>query len=722
MLKKITCLLGLCCLSLNMFAQMGRENPKLEEIVHGQYYARSAGYGIRSLPDGKYYSMMSHERDAILRYDFSTGQVVDTLFSCEKARNCEFKSFDNYQISKDNKHILIYREVEAIYRRSSKATVYHYDVRRNLLNPLSEEAGKVMIPTFSPNGRMVAFVRNGDIFIKKFDFNTEVQVTNDAIPNKVMNGITDWVYEEELTATKLMAWSDDSEALAYVKTNESLVKEYRMPMYLFHDYPEDYVYKYPIPGGDNSTVSTHIYYVNKRQNKSVPIKQEDAYYIPRIEFNGHNKLAVMTLNRHQNHFSIFYLDYKSLVPKRIFSEESRTYIDSDNIQSLRFTKDGFAYISERSAYSQLYLFGHKGQLIRRITKGDWDVTHFYGLDEKGNAYIQTADLSPTKRHIYKCSPRGKMQELMTEGGVQNAVFSDSFDYFLGSYSSLNTPTITGIYKTGDTKPLRNLETNRFLNIRLNSTSFSPKELTTVTTADGLKLNAWIVKPANFDKYKKYPLLMVQYSGPNSQQVMDRYSFGWEYYLASKGIIVACVDGRGTGARGEQWRKQTYLNLGVMECHDQIEAAKTLGELPYIDETRMAIWGWSFGGYNTLMSLCHGKGVFKLGIAVAPVTDWAFYDTIYTERYMRTPQENPKGYKASSVLEVADKLQGKLLLIHGSADDNVHLQNSMQFTEKLVQANIPFDMAIYSDKNHGIYGGNTRLHLYTKMANYLIDNL
>ncbi len=723
MIKKLIFTLAVSLGSLaGVKAQTGQMPIELQDVVYGQYYARPAGYGMRSLSDGKHYSMLSPERNAILRYSFFTGQLVDTLFSTDKARECDFQRFDDYQISPNGHHILIYTDKEHIYRRSSKANVFHYDVRRNRIEPLSKVSGKVMIPTFSPNGRMLAFVREGNIFIKKFDFNTEVQVTKDAKPNQVMNGVTDWVYEEEFTVTNLMSWADDSSALAYVKTNESKVREYRMPFYLGNDYPRDYVYKYPIPGTANSVVSTHIYYVDKRQNKDIKIKPEDSYYIPRIEFNGQNKLAVMTLNRHQNDFSIYYVDAKSLVPKKIFNERNKSYIDSENIQSLRFTKKGFVYISERSGFAQLYLFGHNGAVKQRITKGQWDVTDFYGLDKQGNAYYQSANISPMRRSIYRANRRGHSKALMAEGGTQNAIFSDSFDYFIGTYSSLNKPTVTAIFKTGKTKALRVLENNRHLNMRLQGHKFAPKEFIDVKTADGIKLNGWMVKPADFNPNKKYPLLMVQYSGPNSQQVLDRYGFGWEYYLASKGIIVACVDGRGTGARGEAWRKCTYLNLGVTESHDQIEAAKSLGALPYIDSERMAIWGWSFGGYNTLMSLCHGNGTFKLGIAVAPVTDWGFYDTVYTERYMRTPQENPEGYKASSVIEAGKKLKGKLLIIHGSADDNVHLQNTMQFTEQLVQHNIPFDMAIYTDKDHGIYGGKTRLHLYNKMANYLLNNL
>ncbi len=722
MIKKTLLSLSLLA-SVALSAQNGNQAIELRDVVRGTFYARGAGYGMRSLSDGEHYSMMSPKRDAILRYSFMTGQLVDTLFSVNNARECPFKTFDDYQISHDGKHILLYTEQEGIYRRSFKANVHHFDVRRRLVSPLSSTAGKVMIPTFSPDGRMVAFVRDNNIFIKKFDFDTEVQVTTDGKRNHIINGTTDWVYEEELEATNLMSWSEDSSFLAWVRSDESAVREFRMPMYGERLYPEDYVYKYPKAGEDNSKVSVHIYNVGDRSQKRINIPASEAYYIPRISYIGrHQDLAVMTLNRHQNHFRMIYVNSKTLIPKTIFEEKNERYIMAENIQGIRFSPQGFVYLSERSGYSHLYHFSDKGQLIKTLTQGKYDVLNFYGLDKAGNAYYQAADVSPMERNLYRVDSKGKSSLLGERGGTNTAIFSEGLSYFISTHSRLNEPSRTSIYRSDNNKALRTLEDNQALRNKLTNYRFSPKEFTTLALEDGTKLNGWLVKPKDFNPQKQYPVLMVQYSGPASQQVLDKYGFGWEYALAEKGIIVACFDGRGTGARGEDWRKLTYLKLGIQESDDQIAAAKALGKLPYIDAGRIGIWGWSFGGYNTLMSLSRGNGTFKLGIAVAPVTDWRYYDTIYTERFMRTPKENPEGYKMSSVLTHAEKLKGRLLLIHGSADDNVHVQNAMDLTPRLIEANIPFDMAIYTDKDHSIYGGNTSLHLYTKMMTYLLDHL
>ena len=723
MIKRIitTCLISL--VSGIASAQNGTKPVELREVIGGRFYAYGAGAGMRSLPDGEHYSMMNREHNAILRYSFATGKLVDTLFITSNARECNFKRFDDYQITEDGKHILLYTDTEPIYRRSKKMNVYHFDVRRRLVSPLSETAGKVMIPTFSPDGRMVAFVRDNNIFIKKFEFDTEVQVTTDGKRNEIINGTTDWAYEEELETTKLMSWSEDGLYLSFVRSDERAVPEYKMPMYTEHLYPEDYKYKYPVPGENNSKVSLHIYNVTDRSQKRVAIPEGDAYYIPRIEYIGRNQdLAVMTLNRHQNHFRMIYVNSKTLIPKTIFEEKNSRYLTAEDIHSIQFTREGFAYLSERSGYTHAYLFSDRGQLIRPLTSGKYDVTQFYGLDNQGNAYYQAADLSPADRNIYRIDSRGKKTLLGQSGGTNQATFSEGFHYYIGMHSSLNSPSVTSVYKTGSDKPLRTLEDNHDLRERLKTYQFAPKELTKLKLADGTEFNGWMVKPVNFDANKKYPVLMIQYSGPDSQLVLNQYGFGWEYALAEKGFIVVCYDGRGTGARGEEWRKMTYLKLGIQESDDQIAAAKALGKLPYVDASRIGIWGWSFGGYNTLMSLTRSQNVFKLGIAVAPVTDWSFYDTIYTERFMRTPKENPEGYKQSSALEHAKDLKSRLLIMHGSADDNVHLQNTMDFTRELVDANIPFDMAIYTDKDHGIRGGNTSLHIYSKMMQYLIDHL
>lgn len=721
--RQTTLCLWLCFLCLGVQAQDGGKAPTLNEIVGGYFYARSAGHGMRSMSDGRHYTSISQRGDALLRYSFATGKLVDTLFSCKTARDCEFDRFDDYQISDNGHHILIHTDQTSIYRRSTKSKVYHYDVRRNRVEPLSQGGGMLRIPTLSPDGRMVAFVRDGDIFVKKFDFDTEVRVTSDGKVNAIMNGITDWVYEEEFSVTNLMSWSEDSECLAFVRTDERSVPEVQLPFYNSMLYPESYNYKYPKAGEDNSLVSVHLYDIASRKLKTIPLKVEESYYIPRIEFVGRDgNLAVMTLNRRQDHFRMFYINYKTMLPKLTFEERSDTYIDSEHIQSLRFVPQGFAYVSERSGYAHLYLISDRGQVLRPLTQGAWDVTDFYGVDASGAVYYQAADEHPTKRGIYRADAKGRKSRLGAKDGVSQAVFSTSFDYFIGSHSRLNTPLYTAVYRTADNKEVRLLEDNATLAVRLSEYSFTPKTMTSIRIADGTVLNAWEVRPKDFDPKKKYPLIITQYSGPNSQQVLDRYGFGWEYYLASQGFVVVCVDGRGTGGRGTAWRKGTYLSLGQQESADQVAAARALGERSYIDASRMAIWGWSYGGYNALMSLCHGEGVFKLGIAVAPVTDWRYYDTIYTERYMRTPKENPEGYKASSVLEAAGKLRGRLLLIHGSLDDNVHPQNTMELVARLVDQNKPFDMAIYTDKDHSIRGGNTSSHLYAKMAQYLIEHL
>ena len=721
-LKLVSVLFVFCANAL--CAQNGGKPVELKDITGGKFRQVTSVGEMRSLPDGEYYTAMNNERSMIIKYSYRSGNAVDTLFNVNTARECTFDKFDGYEISSTGHHIMVWCETEPIYRRSFKSVVYDYDVRRNYVKLISESKSKLMIPTYSPDGRMCAFVRDNNIWIRKFDFDTEVQVTKDGELNKILNGITDWVYEEEFAVTNLMAWSPDSEYLAFVRSDESDVKEYSMQMYGEGTYPSYYNFKYPKAGEKNSTVTLHSYCVQTRDTKHLDVPLDEDGYIPRITFTKNSdQLAVMTLNRQQNLFNMYYVNPKSGVSRLILREENKCYVDSEWLKSIQFLNNGFLYVSEQDGYSHIYMYSPTGVMQRQVTKGNWDVTQLLGIDEATKTvYYESAEESPMQRAVYKIDAKGVKTKLSTEKGTNNAQFSANFAYYVNRYSNANTPMKITVNETKTKKVLRTLQDNAALNERLAKYNFAKKEFFTVNTASGVELNAWMVKPLNFDENKRYPVLMFQYSGPNSQQVLDSYSFDWERYLSTKDILVVCVDGRGTGARGEAFRKCTYMNMGDLESKDQVEAAHALAELPYVDGDRMAIWGWSFGGYNTLMALTVGKGTFKVGIAVAPPTDWRYYDTVYTERFMRTPQENQRGYDLTSPLKRVKELQGKLLLIHGTADDNVHFKQTMDYAEALVQANKQFDMHVYRDRNHSIYGGNTRFHLYTKMSNYLFDNL
>lgn len=705
-------------------AQNGSKRIDLKEITDGQFRQVTAIGEMRSMPDGEHYTALNDARNMIIKYSYRTGNPVDTLFNAQTARECTFDDFDGYDISSTGHHILVWRDVEPIYRRSFKAMVYDYDVRRNYVKPLSDSKNKQMIPTYSPDGRMCAYVLDNNIWLRKFDYDTEIQVTKDGELNNILNGITDWVYEEEFGVTNLMAWSPDSETLAFVRFDESEVPEYSMQMYGKGLYPDYYNYKYPKAGQKNSVVTLQAYNVASKDTKSLKLPNEADCYIPRIIFtNNPDQLAVMALNRQQNVFNMYYTNPKSGVSRLVLRDENKAYVDSEWLNSIRFDNSGFTYVSEQDGYAHIYLYSPTGVMQRQVTKGNWDVTKLLGYDEATKTvYYQSAEESPIRRAVYKIDVKGVKTKLSEQEGTNNADFSNNFAYFVNSYSNANTPVRITVNETKTRKPLRVLQDNVPLADKLAGYSYAKKEFFKVHTASDYELNAWMVKPANFDESKKYPVLMVQYSGPNSQQVLDQYGFGWEHFLASKGIIVVCVDGRGTGARGEAFRKCTYLRMGELESRDQVEAAQALGKLPYIDKNRIAIWGWSFGGYNTLMAMSVGNGTFKAGIAVAPPTDWKYYDTVYTERFMRTPQENFEGYAATSPIRLAKNLQGKLLLVHGTADDNVHFQQTMDYAEALVQAGKQFDMQVYKDRNHSIYGGNTRYHLYTRMSNFLLDNL
>lgn len=696
----------------------------LNDILSGKFSPRGVA-AMESSADGLHYYQTDAQRTAVIKFSYATGNAVDTLFNTRTARDCTFSSFQGFLVSPDENRVLVYRDREQIYRHSFKATYYYHDVRRNLLRKLTENAAKQMIPTFSPDSKMLAYVIDNNIWLAKFDFDTESQVTKDGELNKVINGATDWVYEEEFATTRLMEFSPDNRVLAFVRTNESDVKQFSFQTYNEQLYPDYYQFKYPKPGEKNSQVELRVFDIEARTTRTIDVPLDADGYIPRIKFTQNpDELAVMTLNRDQNRFDMYFANPRSTVAKLILREESKYYVDSEWLNSIHFLKDRFTYVSEKSGFSHIYIYGMSGTLQKQLTTGNFDVTGLLAVDAQTNTvFYEAADESPLRRNIYKISiDKGLPQKLSKQSGFNSASFSENGKFYVLRWSDSNTPTVTSLHDaTG--KEVRMLEDNQALRNTLSSARLPQKEFISVPANDGIsQLNGWILKPTNFNPSRKYPVVMIQYSGPNSQQVYDRFGIDWSYALLNEDIIVACVDGRGTGARGEEFRKSTYLNLGIQESDDQVAAARYLGSFPYVDGERIGIWGWSYGGYNVLMSMSRGNGTFKAGVAIAPVTDWRFYDSVYTERFMRTPQQNASGYENGSAIGLANKLEGKLLLIHGTSDDNVHFQNSVEYSRALIRANKHFDMFYFPDKDHSIYGGNARTYLNEKVIQFFKMNL
>lgn len=710
---------------------------KLTDAMYGGYWPQTYA-AIKPMADGEHFARMSSDRTMILMGSFKDGSIVDTLFNAATARRFDKKRIDGYQFSPDESRILLQTNTVGIYRNSFTAEHYIFSRKNNKVAPLSQN-GAQQVPKFSPDGTMIAFVRNNDIFLVKLLFdNSESQITTDGAAGKIINGIPDWVNEEEFMTNCSYDFSADSKVIAYVKYDESEVMMYDMPMYLptgkenvaMEPFCAPYSFKYPVAGAANSKISVHSFEIKSRKTRqlNVPIPEEG--YIPRIKFTDDaNTLAVLTLNRHQNVMDIFAVNPLSGISKRIVREESDTYLNEQVYANIEFIGDHFILHSERSGYNQLYLYTTGGELVRPITEGNFEVKEFFGWDKKKNEfYYRSNEGSPMRDNIYKVNAKGKKRQLTKGEGSNSAVFSNGLKYFINTFSNINTPHIV---TTNDNsgKTIKTLIDNKALVESLAKFDMPTKEFFTFNTTDGTQLNGWMVKPADFDESKQYPVVMFQYSGPYSQQVNDSWYIGnygnamFESYMASEGFIMVCVDGRGTGGRGTEFGKCTYLNIGKYEPADQVEAAKYLGSLPYVDKNNIGIWGWSFGGYNTIMSMSQDDAVFKAGVAVAAPTDWRFYDTVYTERYMRTPKENKEGYDNGSAIVNADKLHGKLLLVHGTADDNVHLRNMIRYTHALNQANKEFEMALYPDSNHSIYhGSNTRFHLFTRIAKFFIENL
>lgn len=732
-MKSLFALLTLLFLSLGIQAQ----KVTLQDVAQGTYRAQNI-YGLKPMLDGEHYTQISSDHKRIVKYSFKTGKEVEAIFDVTKARNCNFKTFDDYILSPDEKLILIQTETKPIYRHSFTAVYYIYNVKNNTLEPLSNN-GPQQVPLFSPDGNQIAFVRNNNIFLVKLLFgNSESQVTKDGEYNKVLNGIPDWVYEEEFSFNRAFDFSADSKMIAYIRFDESQVPMFSFPWYKgmapakedYATYPGKYEYKYPKAGETNSTVTVHTYDIKSHVTRQMDLPLDKDGYIPRIKFTSDpEKLAIMTLNRHQNRFDLYLANPRSATCKVAIRDEAEQYIKEQEYGSIAFYPNHIVLMSERDGYNHLYLYTIAGNLVRQITKGNFEVTDFLGYDEaNGTTYYASNEGSPLRTAIYKIDSKGKKTKLSTKEGTNNALFSKNFAYFINTYSSKDTPTEITLNDSKG-RELVTLLDNKQLKSQLTHLNMPTKEFFTFKTSQGVELNGWMMKPANFDPNKKYPVIMHQYSGPGSQQVLDKWGIGsfgdggmFEAYMCDKGYIMVCVDGRGTGGRGAAFEKCTYLFLGVKESEDQVETARYLGTLPYVDGSRIGIWGWSFGGYNTLMSMSDGSGAFKAGVAIAAPSDWRFYDTVYTERFMRTPKENGDGYNAGSAISRASKLQGKLLLIHGTADDNVHYQNAAEYSEALVQANKQFDMQVYTNRNHSIFGGNTRNHLMNRVANFFLENL
>lgn len=718
-MKKIVTILSASLLFITVNAQQ----LELKDITNRKY-AQSTIEPITSSHDGESYYQSNKDNNMIIKYDFKSGSPIDTLFNAKTARECTFDTFDGFIISPDEKRILIYTDSEPIYRHSFKANYHYFDTRRNMVSKLTQNKNKQSAATFSKDGRMAAFVIDNDLWLAKFDFETESQITKNGEYGKIINGIPDWVYEEEFGITSLIDFSADGKLLAFVTFDESEVPEFTMQKYNGNLYPELVSIKYPKAGEVNSKVVCNVFDIESKTTRKMDLPMNQIEYIPRIEFlPSGDDLAIMTLNRDQNQFNLYFANARSTVPRLILNEKDNAYIASELIDSFHFLDDQFIYLSEKDGYSHIYLCGNTGVQQKQLTSGNYDVIEILAVDPVSKTvYYQSAEDSPLQRSINKVDmSKGNKKTLSSKKGYNNATFSSNGKYFINQYSNVSTPAIFTVNDASG-KELRILEDNKDLVKELSQITLPTKELTTIKGADGQDLNAYILKPANFDSSRKYPLVMIQYSGPNSQQVLDRYSLDWENYLVSQGFIVACVDGRGTGARGSAFRKSTYMKLGIQESDDQIAAAKYLASLPYIDANKIGIWGWSYGGYNVLMSMSRGNGIFKSGVAIAPVTDWEFYDTVYTERFMKTPQQNPQGYKNASPIQLADQLQGNLLIIHGSADDNVHTQNTMEYVDALIQADKPVDMFIFTDKDHSIQGADNRTYLYNKVVNHFKKNM
>ncbi len=739
-MNKLITLLLLIIFIISAQAQTTQKITLEDIFVKGTFRAQTVS-GLRSMNDGEHYTTLENN-SKIVKYSYKTGNEVEVIFDVTKVEDAKISSFSDYEFSDDETKIMLTTNKKKIYRHSFTADYWIWNSVTEELIQLSDK-GAQQVATFSPNGTRVAYVRDNNIFLKNLKFGSTSQATFDGKKNEILNGIPDWVYEEEFgdytSATgfnRAFWWSPDSKFVAYIRFDETEVPEYTIPMYAGETptyntnklYPGEQTYKYPKAGEKNSDVTVKVYEIRPKTTINVDIGEKTDIYIPRLKWTPNaNDLVVMRLNRHQNKLDVLYVNPYTGDSRPLLTEKNDRFVDERFLDDFTFLDNGnFVITSERNGWSHLYLYDNQGFELAQITDGEFDVTKFYGYDDlKKVYYYQAAAESPLRREVYYISRDKKKQGKISKlEGTNSVVFSKNFKYYINYFSSSRIPNFIALYENNKGEQIRVLQDNTVLKNTVRIMEIPQKEFFSFTTSAGVELNGYMIKPSGFDSSKKYPVLMTQYSGPNSQSVTDAWGrgVGWNEYLAQQGFLIVCVDPRGTGARGEDFRKITYQQLGKYESDDQVEVAKYLGGLSYVDKSNIAIFGWSYGGFMTCLSMEKGGKLFKVGIAVAPVTSWRFYDSVYTERYMRTPKENPDGYDDNSPLSHAGDIKGRLLIIHGSADDNVHVQNTFEFTEKMVQAGVQFDMAIYTNRAHGIRGGNTTMHLYTKMTNFLKEQL
>ncbi|MEM9078427.1 MAG: S9 family peptidase [Bacteroidota bacterium] len=712
-----------CLCFIGFLSQTTAQKKKisLEEIWGGAFRTQQLDV-LRSMKNGKQYTILNFDRgdgsSSLDKYDYATQQKVETIV----VSGSTVPNFTSYEFSDDESKIVLATEVEPIFRRSRLGVYYVYDVTSKSVTKISDS--KIQEPELSPDGSKVAYVLDNNLYVFDVAKKTTKQITEDGSYGTIINGVTDWVYEEEFAIVQAFAWNSNGTKIAFLRFDETNVPHFSMDVYGEMLYPFQYEFKYPKAGEENAKVSLHMYDVASGSTNEVELGEP--YYVPRIKWMNDPKfLSVQTINRHQNHLKLLSVNADDNTVSTLMEEKEDAYVDvTDNLTFL--ADDSFIWTSEADGHNHIYLYGSDGKLKNQLTKGPWEVTNYYGYDGKRKViYYQSTENGSINRDVYSIKTNGKSKKRLTQKeGTNTADFSADYTYFINTFSSAIMPYQFTLNQASTGKELKVIKDNSVLDSKLETYELSPKEFSTISI-NGNDLNMYMIKPVDFDENKKYPLFMFQYSGPGSQQVANRW-FGandyWHQMLVSEGYIVVCVDGRGTGLKGRDFKKVTQKELGKYEVEDQIAAAKKLSELPYIDENRTGIWGWSYGGFMSTNCLLKGNDVFEMGIAVAPVTSWRFYDTIYTERYMQTPQENASGYDDNSPFNYPELLKGKYLLVHGSGDDNVHVQNTMRMIEALVQANKDFDWAIYPDKNHGIYGGNTRLHLFTKMTNFIKENL